>query len=193
LPDVHVQAPLMSVPYLTQTRLATIPADRPYLSADPERAVRWAERLGPRGGRRRIGLAWAGNPTQKNDRRRSLDPAQLAPLAGMPGVAWVSLQKDAVKVPPFEIVDRTDDLTDFAETAALLMNLDLVITVDTAVAHLAGALGRPVWLVLAYAADWRWLLERTDSPWYPTARLFRQPRAGDWGAVIAKVAAALSA
>jgi tetratricopeptide (TPR) repeat protein len=182
-PAFDLHAPLLSVPQLVQTRLATIPAEVPYLTATPECVAAWAERLGPRNGRRRVGLVWSGNRKTRYD-RRAVDPAYLAPLANVPGVDWYSLQKSAAGLIPLDVIDRTAELADFADTAAVLMHLDLVITVDTAVAHLAGAVGRPVWILLAYAAEWRWLLERTDSPWYPTARLFRQDRPGDWAGVL---------
>src|SRR5262249_21343711 len=140
----------------------------------------------------RVGLVWAGNPKHKNNRRRSLNPQLLAPLAEVAGVRWFSLQQGssgganvgfAVQLGP--------ELTDFAETAAAIENLDLVITVDTAVAHLAGALGRPVWTLLPFAPDWRWMLDRSDTRWYPSMRLFRQPAPGDWTSVITEVASAL--
>jgi hypothetical protein len=180
IPDHDAQVPLLSLPLILGTRLGSIPADVPYLSADPERVRAWAERLGPPGGMRRVGLVWAGNREHKNDRRRSLEPDLLRPLAELPSIEWLRVQPGATPRPPLEMVDRTAELADFADTAALLMQLDLVITVDTSVAHLAGALGRPVWIMLPYEPDWRWLLERTESPWYPTARLFRQARPGDW-------------
>jgi hypothetical protein len=144
----------------------------------------------------KVGLAWAGSTKHKNDRNRSIQLATLAPLGQIPGVHFISLQKAAAaqaSTPPgMNLVDCTDDLKDFADTAALIANLDLVITVDTAVAHLAGAMAKPVWILLPFAPDWRWLLHRQDSPWYPTMRLFRQPTWGDWHSVIMQVAHALS-
>jgi hypothetical protein len=191
---------LSSVPGLLHTTLASIPAKIPYLFADPVRAAAWRERLDGRlpRGKRRIGLAWTGRPTHPNDRRRSLSLARLAPLGTAAGTCFVSLQKPLSQsdIPSLQLfpdfADISGELTDFGETAAAIANLDLVITVDTAIGHLAGALGKPVWILLPWPADWRWLLERSDSPWYPTARLFRQKTAGDWDAVIAAVVAALA-
>jgi hypothetical protein len=145
-----------------------------------------------------VGIVWAGNPAHRNDARRSMSASYLSSLTAGDGVRWIGVQKgergDArLQVPRgVRIEDAGPGLHDLSETAALVMNLDLVITVDTAVAHLAGALGRPVWVLVAYAPDWRWLLEGEGTRWYPTARLYRQPSPGDWDAVIAKVAADLS-
>jgi len=147
----------------------------------------------------RVGLAWSGRPTHPNDRRRSVRLAQLAPLAGISGVTFVSLQKpfpatDTEAASDFHgLRDLSEELADFEETAALMTGLDLVVTVDTSMGHLAAALGRPVWIMLAKAADWRWLLDRSDSPWYPSVRLFRQDRPGNWPDLIEAVAAALRA
>jgi Tfp pilus assembly protein PilF len=191
---------LSSVPHLVHTTLDTIPADVPYLHADPARIGVWRRRLDamlPHGARR-IGLAWSGRPTHPNDRRRSIPLARLAPLAAPGGASFVSLQKP---MPPADLpavaqlpglADLSAELADFGETAALIANLDLVITVDTAIAHLAGAMARPVWIMLPKASDWRWLVDRSDSPWYPTARLFRQITPGAWDPVIAAIAAALA-
>jgi hypothetical protein len=149
-------------------------------------------------GVRRIGLAWTGRPTHPNDRRRSMALARLAPLAAAGQAGFVSLQKpfpaaDQPALAQFPgLADISAELADFGETAAVIANLDLVISVDTAIVHLAGAMGRPVWIMLPKASDWRWLLERSDSPWYPTARLFRQATPGAWDPVIAAVAAALA-
>lgn len=169
----------------------------PYLHAE-ERAVQgWRQRLAPIPGLR-VGLVWAGNPAYPDDRRRSVTLQDLAPLASVPGVAFISLQKllrseQAVPPPPGMIMyDWTADLQDFADTAALVMALDLVIAVDTAVAHLAGALGRPVWLLNRLDTDWRWLRGRNDSPWYPTMRLFRQTEPRGWDAPVAAMRAELS-
>jgi Glycosyltransferase family 9 (heptosyltransferase)/Tetratricopeptide repeat len=191
---------LSSVPGLLHVTLDTIRARTPYLFANPVREAAWRERLGARlsTGTRRIGLAWTGRATHPNDRRRSLELARLAPLVTAGTASFVSLQKplqqsDAASMSLFPgLADISGELTDFGETAALIANLDLVITVDTAIGHLAGALGKPVWILLPKAADWRWLLERSDSPWYPTARLFRQQTPGAWEPVIAETAAALA-
>ena len=146
----------------------------------------------------KVGLVWAGSPIHKNNRNRSLELTVLAPLLAMDGVAFFSLQKGEpaaeISANGFEgrVVDLGPDLKDFADTAAVISCLDLVISIDTAVAHLAGALGKPVWTLISFVPDWRWLLERCDTPWYPTMRLYRQPAIGDWEAVIEKVTADLS-
>jgi hypothetical protein len=192
---------LSTLPGLLHTTLETIPAKIPYLFADPARIVAWRERLDGRlpHGVRRIGLAWTGRPTHPNDRRRSLPLARLAPLAAAGPASFVSLQKplpqsDEASLALFPgLADISGELSDFGETAAAIANLDLVITVDTAMGHLAGALGKPVWIMLPKASDWRWLLARSDSPWYPTARLFRQQTPGAWEPVISEVTAALAA
>jgi ADP-heptose:LPS heptosyltransferase len=146
----------------------------------------------------RVGLSWSGNARHVNDRRRSCPLAAFAPLLELPDIAWFSLQKDdgedqMAQVPTAARIRLLDARNEFAQKAALIEGLDLVISVDTSNAHLAGALGKPVWILLPFAPDWRWGLSRSDSPWYPTARLFRQPRAGDWESVVAEVRAALAA
>ncbi len=197
LPPFDCHCPLLSLPLAFKTELRSIPADVPYLSAPPSRVAGWRSRL-PAGAGPRAGLVWAGNPQHGNDRNRSLPLAALAPLLDVPGITFVSLQKDlgqgdraTLRVHP-EIVECGSRLADFADTAAVISLLDLVVTVDTAVAHLAGAMGRPVWILLPDVPDWRWLLDRPDSPWYPTARLFRQPRRGDWESALSAAAAALT-
>ena len=151
--------------------------------------------VGP--GELKLGLAWAGNPNRQLDQLRSMSLAMLAPFAEIPNVRFFSLQKlagaEQATHPPagMSLIDFTPELNDFADTAALVSQLDLVITVDTAAAHLAGAMGKPVWIMLPFAGGWRWLADRTDSPWYPTARLFRQPKRGDWDSVIFRVQDAL--
>jgi Tfp pilus assembly protein PilF len=200
IPSHAAYTRLSSLPSLFHTTLETIPNCVPYLSSDPVRGAKWADRLAEIAPRptQRIGIAWSGRPTHPNDRRRSLRLAQLAPLAATRPGAFISLQKpfpqaDALNPGDFpDLIEFTSELTDFEETAALIANLDLVVTVDTSVGHLTGALGKPVWIMLAKANDWRWLLERSDSPWYPTARLFRQPRPGAWPEVISAVAQALA-
>ena len=197
LPPFDLQCPLMSLPRAFATTLETIPATMPYLTADPVRTAHWRNRVDELPGLR-VGLAWAGNPLDTTmDRRRSVPFDRLEPLAGLAGISFVSLQKD---IPASRLQSSalgrqlhnwTDELHDFAETACLIEALDLVIGVDTAVIHLAGALGRPVWLLNRADTDWRWLLGRDDSPWYPTLRQFRQPGAGDWDSVVLAVREAL--
>jgi hypothetical protein len=195
---------LSSLPYLFRTQLDSIPSVFPYLRVDPARVAHWRERLAATlpAGVKRIGLAWTGRPTHPNDRRRSMALEQLGALAQLgPGAgraAFVSLQKpmparDLAAMSMFPgMVDLADELSDFGETAAVMENLDLVITVDTAMGHLAGALGKPVWILIPKAADWRWMLEREDSPWYPSVRLFRQHKPGAWDEVLERLCGALS-
>ena len=191
--DFDCWTPLASLPHYNGTRTETIPANLPYLHVAPTQILKWGAQL-PAG--RRVGLAWKGNPLFENDADRSLPALQtLAPVLMVPGLNFISLQKGAGEneaIPP--MLNLGPQLADFADTAALIMNLDLVISVDTAVAHLAGALGKPCWLLLPdYKTDWRWLTGRGDSPWYPgVMRLFRQPRGGGWAAVIDDVAAVLA-
>jgi hypothetical protein len=152
----------------------------------------WQKRFDPADKRLRVGLAWAGRPEHINERNRSMKLSQFGPLAAAENAAFYSLQKgrpvgQESGDPRLRITDWTQDLADFADTAALIQNLDLVITVDTSVAHLAGAMGKPVWILLPWVPDWRWLLHREDSPWYPTARLFRQRFVGDWSEVVHRV------
>ncbi len=191
-PPYDVWADQMSLPRLFGTTLETIPSPGGYLRADPARKAAWAGRL-PAG--LRIGLVWAGNPAHSNDRRRSIPVSALAPVIAVAPGAFVSVQvgPGAAEAGPLGLTDNAPALTDFGETAALVAGLDLVITVDTAVAHMAGALGVPAWVLLPHAPDWRWLLHRDDSPWYRSLRLFRQVRPGDWRDVIARVATALQA
>jgi Tetratricopeptide repeat/Glycosyltransferase family 9 (heptosyltransferase) len=192
-PPFNSNCSLLDLPLLFRTSLTTIPASIPYLIPDPTLVEKWARILGPRTSRLRVALTWAGNPNHPNDRLRSLDPALLAPLSQIPGVDFYSLQKNRATHPPnnLNLIDHTAQLNDFDETAALIQNLDLVIAVDTSIAHLAGALGKPTWLLLPHVPDWRWLLDRSDSPWYPTMRLFRQPALSQWPPVIDAVATAL--
>jgi tetratricopeptide (TPR) repeat protein len=196
LPEFAFQCPLLSLPLAFRTDLGSIPAEPHYLVPDQQRVQAWQTRLGMRTGMR-VGLVWAGNPTLGNDRTRSVSLQMLTRLA-IPGVHLISLQKELrdgdrefLAAHP-EIFHLGDELTDFADTAAVMASLDLVISVDTAAAHLAGALGRPVWILQRFAPDFRWLLDREDSPWYPSARLFRQPRFGDWDSVIDQLALALA-
>jgi hypothetical protein len=187
-PEFDLHCALMSLPTVFRTDLATIPSAVPYIIPAPEKLSQWKSKLSAITGRR-IGVAWAGNPGHVNDKNRSCPPAKLLPLAKLPGISLVSLQKGSGPAAPVELnlLDFTADLTDFTQTAALIANLDLVITVDTAIAHLAGAMAKPVWIMLPAVPDWRWLLSRDDSPWYPTAKLFRQSTPGDWTSVIRRV------
>ncbi len=186
----------LSLPLRLGTTLESIPATLPYLRAPPDRREHWRTRL-PVGGLK-IGLVWSGNPGHRNDANRSLPGLDtLRPLWSVPGISFVSLQKGAAEeeaaTSSLPIVHLGSDIRDFADTAAIVDQLDLVICVDTAVAHVAGALGKPCWVLLpAIGCDWRWLRDRSDSPWYPGAmRLFRQKERGDWSSVIDEVAAAL--
>ena len=192
LPPFDYHIPLMSLPRVFGTRLDTVPADVPYLRAPPDLVQAWRDKLSGITGLR-VGLAWAGSPQHMNDRNRSLALSTLAPLAAVSGATYMALQKGPsaaqAATPPagMRLVELGTELGDFADTAAVIANVDLVIAVDTAVAHLAGALGKPVWLLLPFAGEWRWLLDRSDSPWYPSMRLFRQPRPGAWGEVLERV------
>lgn len=195
LPDFDLHFPLMSLPLAFATDIHSIPADVPYLTPDPVLVAQWKSRLDSAPGKFKVGLAWAGSPNFKSDQLRSMELQQLSPLFDIPNVTFLSLQKgDASKqpIPPnLKLIDWTSDLHDFADTAALIANLDLVIAVDTAVAHLAGALAKPVWLMLPFSNDWRWMLNRSDSPWYPTMRLFRQTKHADWSEPVQAAADAL--
>jgi len=187
---------LSSLPQIFGTELGTIPAPIPYMTADPERVAHWGQRLAQLRPQRRlrVGLAWSGRPTHPNNLRRSIRMSVLAPILAVQGVDFFGLQKPmpeedrafAASHPHF--IDLAQELGDFAETGAVMQNLDLVIAVDTAVVHLAGALGREAWVLVPEPADWRWLLNRTDSPWYPTLRLFRQDRPTEWALVVVEIA-----
>jgi len=194
LPLFDCHCPLMSLPLAFGTTVETIPQRVPYLAV-PEEALRKASALAWPTTGLRVGLAWAGSPSHPKNRFRSIPLGLLEPLFGLEGVQYFSLQMGAAAA---EAAARRAPITDLgpvtgdmADTAAQMAHLDLVISIDTSVAHLAGALARPLWVLLSYLPDWRWLLDREDSPWYPTARLFRQPRTGDWPAVIERVRAAL--
>jgi hypothetical protein len=191
LPNLRAQYPLLGLPHLLGTNaLEDIPADVPYLFAETGRIETWRERIGESDGKLRVGLAWAADPKGGSAQRKSCPPELLAPLLDINGVQFISLQKtrdpSAGDLP--HVIDLTAQLEDFADTAALVHHLDLVISIDTAVCHLAGAMGKPVWTLLPYSPDWRWLFDRSDTPWYPTMRLFRQPAPLDWKSVIDSVA-----
>lgn len=188
LPRLDFQSPLMSAPLYCGTTLDTIPGRTPYVTADPERVGRWRDRLKP--GPFRVGLAWSGNPRNTNDRARSMPLAALAPLFELPGIEFVGLQKDVPEnhrgiAPAADIALGAG--MDLEDVFAVVSQLDLVLTVDTSIAHIAGALGRETWVMLSYAHDWRWLRDRDDSPWYPRTRLFRQGPARNWGELIETV------
>jgi hypothetical protein len=193
LPDFDLHCPLLSLPRAFGTTLDRIPADVPYVHPPPDAVEAWRARIGAEDPSvAHVGLVWAGSAAQREDRWRSCRLSDLAPLRELRDLRFYSLQlgpaAEQLRDQPFEIIDLSSHLTDFAETAAAIANLDLVITVDTAVAHLAGAMGRPVWNMLFATSDWRWLLDREDSPWYPTMRLFRQRERGRWEDVVSRVA-----
>ena len=191
LPEFHLQAPLMSLPYILGTNLENIPVNIPYLSP----ASGWNFSLDSNHNLK-IGIVWAGSSEHLKDFMRSTDLSYFLKLLDIPGVSFYSLQKeisagDHTLLNQIPVTDLSDNLNDFADTAAVISQLDLVISVDTAIAHLAGALGKPVWILLSFVPDWRWMLEREDSPWYPTARLFRQQKPGDWEGVFDRLKTAL--
>jgi tetratricopeptide (TPR) repeat protein len=193
LPPWHAHCPLGSLPAALGITRDSIPAKIPYFHADPAATASWRARLAALPGRR-VGLVWAGNPGFTGDNLRSLPPGALAPLIGVPGISFVSLQKGAAEPAPAGLLaaDWSAELSDFADTGALMTALDLILTVDTSSAHVAGALARPTWLMNRFNTDWRWTEEGGAQMWYPTVRQFRQPRPADWGPVLAAVRAALS-
>jgi tetratricopeptide (TPR) repeat protein len=198
-PDYAAFCALSGLPRLAHTRLDSIPAPIPYLRADPARVALWKQRLDglvPEGFRR-IGVIWAGRPTHNNDRNRSALLTDFLPIANVPGIALLALQKGPKtgqaggyygRAP---LINVGAEIQDYDDTMAILENLELVVMVDTSVAHLAGAMGRPVWMMLPRAPDWRWLLDREDTPWYPTLRLFRQTTVRRWDDVAKRIAVAL--
>jgi hypothetical protein len=201
-PDFGLECPLMSLPTVFETSPETVPWQGAYLGADPDLArekLTHLRDLQPTAERPvRIGLAWAGNPRYKADRQRSMALCTLLPLLRTPGVTWISLQKGRAAA---QLADLPNDIfvwdgssqdCDLAETAALVATLDLVITTDTCIAHLAGAMAKPVWILLPHLGDWRWMQDRVTTPWYPTARLFRQAAPGDWTDVLNRVISQLS-
>jgi tetratricopeptide (TPR) repeat protein len=196
LPAFELQCPLMSLPLAFQTTVHSIPAEVPYLTI-PDDALRRAEDFQWPSEGLRVGLVWSGNRQHANDRFRSMRPETLAPLLSLENIHFFSLQVDvsaeSLKNLPAYVTDLRPFITDMADTAALVSHLDLLITVDTAMAHLAGALAKPTWVLLSFAPDWRWLTDREDSPWYPTLRLFRQPQFDDWRSVLQRVRVELSA
>ncbi len=199
LPKFDLYCHLMSLPGIFGTRVESIPRQIPYFHPDPALMEKWREILGPKDGKIRVGLAWAGRAEHQFNRHRSIALPELIPLGQVPGIEYHSLQigpaaEERLDLPNGMMMrSHADRLTDLSQTAGLIANMDLVISVDTLIPHLAGALGTRVWLMLAHAADWRWLLARDDSPWYPTMRLFRQSSAGDWPGVVNSILRALSA
>lgn len=196
-PAADLHCPLLSLPRILGTTLHTIPP-APYLQVDESAVDRWKERIKPASGVRKIGVAWSGRAQFKDDHWRSLTLDALAPLAQVQNVTFYSLQvgpaTSQLQSPPpgLRLIDLSPHLTDFAETAAALMNLDLLITTDTAIAHLAGAIGMPVWMLTSFSPDWRWQIDRDDSPWYPTMRLFRQTTLDDWKTPVSAIVEALA-
>jgi tetratricopeptide (TPR) repeat protein len=199
-PAIDLHCPLMSLPLAFGTTLNTVPASIPYLHAPADRIDAWRIKL-PASGKFRVGLVWSGKPSHRNDHNRSIAFGRLAPLLAQDsehdGVDFVSLQRDVRDADKAALstsaVLRPDlESADFADTAAIIDTLDLVIAVDTAVAHLAGAMGKPLWLLLPFSPDWRWMLNRDDSPWYASARLFRQPKIADWDSVVRRLSEALA-
>lgn len=192
--DLHCE--MMSLPMAMRLTFADLPGAMPYLFADPVRLKRWRKRLAGLA-RPRVALVWAGRPEHLNDANRSVTLASLAGFA-TEGVTFVSVQKGPkaaeAQSPPegMRLVDLSGEIKDFDDTAAILMNVDLLVSVDSSPVHLAGALGRPAWVMLPFIPDWRWLMGREDTPWYPSVRLFRQPRAGDWDSVVRAMAAELA-
>ena len=192
--DLHV--PLLELPRIFGTTLHTIPNEVPYLYADVIKAEYWRQRLA--GSRFKVGIVWAGEPTHKEDRSRSCHLRHFLRLSKIPDMQLIGLQKGAAAGQVKDLAGRmplmnlADELNDFTDTAAVIENLDLVISVDTAVLHLAGAMGKPAWAILSSAPDWRWMLDRQDSPWYPTIRLFRQRSYGDWDGVFERIAEELA-
>lgn len=197
LPAFDVQAPLLSLPRIFGTTPDTIPAhDGPYLAADAKLVDIWAPRVPREPGRLNVGLVWATNPQPASALKRWIDPAALNQLSGIPNARFYSLQKGELqnrrRPTELKLIDYTNDLRDFADTAALISNLDVVVSCDTAVAHLAAAMGKPTYIALPFASPWRWMHERSDSPWYPSVRLYRQTAPGEWNAPIGKIAAELA-
>ena len=191
IPDFDLYCPLLSLPLAFETELATIPSSVPYIQADQARVAKWQGRV-PQNGRLRIGICWAGGSLHLNDRNRSIPLERFAALLSVPGVDFVSLQKEVTETQSAILRDHGvaqlgPEFDDFADTAAVLAMLDLVIAVDTSVAHLAGAMGKAIGLLVPFAPDFRWMLDRTDSPWYPTMRLFRQSAIGDWDTPLARI------
>jgi tetratricopeptide (TPR) repeat protein len=197
LPEFDLQCPLLRLPLVFNTTLESIPTKIPYVFVDPELGRNWGNKVQDDNSKLKIGITWYGNPKHIHDRNRSCLLETFLPFSKVKDILFYSLQKERSSMEAkdrpegMKLFDYTKEIYDFSDTAALIENLDLIISVDTAVAHLAGALGKPVWTLLPFVPDWRWLLDREDSPWYPTMRLFRQQTQGDWRPVIARVLAEL--
>jgi ADP-heptose:LPS heptosyltransferase len=191
VPPVDFYCPMLSLPLAFRTELATVPANIPYLQPCQERLVKWRDKL-PANGRLRVGICWAGSSTHLNDRNRSMPLERFAKLFSVPNLDFISVQKEvsetqAAILREHGVMEIGREFADFADTAAVVAMLDLLVTVDTSVAHLAGAMGKAVALLVAFSPDFRWLLDRTDSPWYPSMRLFRQTTIGDWDGTLARL------
>ncbi len=192
LPAFDLHCPILSLPLAFKSELATIPAHVPYIESPRDRMWNWQARF-PQGKRLYVAIAWSGSPTHRHDHLRSIALAELAPLFSIGDIQWISIQRDLRPGDSEFLTGNSDiihigaELADFADTAAVIELFDLIISVDTSVVHLAGAMGRPAWMLLPYSPDFRWLLDREDSPWYPTLKLFRQPKIGDWQSVIGRV------
>jgi TPR repeat/Tetratricopeptide repeat len=192
LPTFDLHCPLLSLPFVLGTSLETISADIPYLVAPAERVDYWRGRI-PQDGRLKVGITWSGNKTFRNDRHRSMTLDSFRPILNTPGVTFVTLNPDLADddvkflagLP--HVAPLASEFHNFADTAGVIENLDLVISTDTSVPHLAGAMKKEVWILLGFAPDWRWFLDRNDSPWYPTAKLYRQSKIGDWSSLVEKV------
>jgi hypothetical protein len=194
LPYFEVQCPLLTLPLVFNTTLENIPTKVPYLSVNSTLIQKWQDKMQGDNSKLKVGLVWQGNPKHNNDMNRSIPFNYFSVFTQLSDITFYSLQKDKgseqLKNLPIgmKFVDLTEEINDFSDTAALIENLDLTISVDTSVAHLAGALGKSVWTLIPYKkSDWRWMINREDSPWYPTMRLFRQPQRGDWNSVMERV------
>jgi tetratricopeptide (TPR) repeat protein len=193
LPEFTAYCPLLSLPFIFRSLIETIPANIPYIRVDSSLSRQWQKKIQSGSSSLKAGLVWSGNPDNASLHYKSCLLQTFSPLAALDEVTFYSLQKGTAAIqaknPPegMKLIDYTEEINDFSDTAALIQHLDLVISVDTAVAHLAGALGKPVWMLLPYPPDWRWMLNREDSPWYPSMRLFRQCSPGDWEPVIAHI------
>ena len=197
LPEFDLYCPLLSLPLAFETELATIPSQVPYIWPPEDRIAKWRERL-PQNGRLRIGICWAGIAGHQNNRRRSIPIERFGTILSVPGIDFVNLQKEVSEAEAAILSEHGvnqfgQEFADFADTAAIVSMLDLVISVDTSVAHLAGAMAKAVALLVPFSPDFRWMLNRTDSPWYPTMRLFRQSAIGDWETPVNRLCAELEA